>query len=73
MTKFASLGIYDYLPDFNAALRKSTNSISIYRKYAYLVFLVEGIFVVIGIIDWFYFIFHPFEIGIVIDVEEKRE
>jgi hypothetical protein len=43
------------------------------ENFAYLEFAVGGFFVIIAIFDYFTFIFHPFEAGIVIDLEEKRE
>jgi hypothetical protein len=34
--------------------------------------VIGSLFIGIGALDWWFFIFHPFELGIVIDVEEKR-
>jgi hypothetical protein len=35
--------------------------------------VIGSLFIGIGAFDWWFFIFHPFELGIVIDVEEKRQ
>jgi len=45
----------------------------VYLRYSYLNFTVSGFFIVFAIFDWWFFVFHPFQMGIVIDLEEKRQ
>lgn len=72
MTKFASMNVWAYLPNWNLAIQGGVNA-PVLQHFAYLLFIVGSLFVVIGIQDWYLFIFHPFELGIVIDVQEKRQ
>jgi hypothetical protein len=35
--------------------------------------VIGCLFLGFAIFDWYFFVFHPFEVGIVVDVQAKRE
>lgn len=43
------------------------------RKYAILQLVVASCFIVLSIFDHWFFIFHPFQVAIVVDLEEKTD
>ena len=80
MAKFALLHTWNTFPDFEAAenegRQKSVSSGQnnpVLVNYSYLNFTISGIFILFAIFDWWFFVFHPFLMGIVIDLEEKRQ
>ena len=71
MTKFLVCGIWDYFPNlYQAELHVGP---SLLKKEAYLQFSVAAAFLLLALVDQFYFVFHPFEVAIVVDLEEKNE
>lgn len=71
MTKFAVLGIWEYFPDLKQA--EVARGTIVLKHIAYLQFTVAACFLVFAITDYFWFSFHPLEVAIVIDIEEKNE
>jgi hypothetical protein len=45
----------------------------VFKELALLQLVIGCLFLIFTIFDWYYFVFHPFEIGIVVDVQAKRE
>lgn len=66
MTKFKILNIWAYFPDFKAAENASPQTV--FKETAVLQLVIGCLFLVFAIFDWYYFVFHPFEVGIVVDV-----
>lgn len=76
MTKFVLLGQYSYFPSFEEAEdagQSPSQQNLVYLYYSFLQFSVAGIFILFAGFDWWFFVFHPFQMGIVIDLEEKRQ
>lgn len=72
VTKFLSLGIYQsYFPDFELAEIQLGKPLIL--KYGWLQLAIGCIFLFVSLFDHFYFIFHPFEVAVVVDLSEKRE
>jgi hypothetical protein len=75
MAKFALLRIWQYFPDFELAVMQQLpdgkNYVLIH--YSWLNFTISGLFILFAVFDWWFFVFHPFLMGIVIDLEEKRQ
>lgn len=73
MTKFATLDIFKYFPDFDRAVVESKEPRTLYVNYGILQLVVAGFFIVFVVIDAYFFNFHPFQCAIVVDLEEKTE
>lgn len=73
ITKFLALGIYEYFPDFERALFKSQMPEQLYRNYGVLQLVVACCFLIFFLVDAQFFIFHPFQCSIVVDLEEKTD
>jgi len=69
MSKFRILNIWSYFPDFEKALFEQDASLT--KKYGYLQLVVSICFLILALIDSFYFYFHPFEVAVVVDIDEK--
>jgi hypothetical protein len=65
-SKFLTFGIWDYFPDFQKAAI-SNRYTNLHNCYLQLGIAVA--FLLFGLLDWHYFIFHPLELGIVIDLQ----
>ena len=79
MAKFRILNIYSYFPNFKNAWSKSPYPYGpcspnpILEQYAFFQFVISCLLLLFTIFDWVFFVFHPFELNIVIDVQEKRD
>lgn len=73
MTKFLALRIYEYFPDFDQAVQVSSSQAQLYRNYGVLQLVVAGCFLVFFLVDCKFFIFHPFQCSIVVDLESKTD
>ncbi len=76
MAKFALLKQWRYFPDFEDAEEAQQPVIGqnlVYLHYSYLNFTISALFILLSVFDWWFFVFHPFLMGIVIDLEEKRQ
>ena len=71
MLKFAILGAWKCLPDLDEA--EIVFGGSLVKNYAILQLVVAFCFILLAIFDYWFFIFHPFEVAIVVDLEEKRD
>ncbi len=69
MSKFLILNVWSYFPDFEEALFEQDASLT--KKYAYLQLVVSICFLILAVIDSFHFYFHPFEVAVVVDMDEK--
>lgn len=69
MSKFLILDVWKYFPDFAEALYLEDPSKT--KNYAYFQLVIATCFIILAIIDAFVFIFHPFEVAIVVDMDEK--
>ena len=75
MTKFAALGIYKYFPsNFEAYKNTSANDrVTLLKHTGYLHIMDAALLTILFLVDLFYFYFHPFQLHIVVDLEEKTE
>ena len=75
MAKFALLKQWKYFPNFEDAEeagQPQSGPNLVYLHYSYLNFTISVLFILFAVFDWWFFVFHPFLMGIVIDLEEKR-
>jgi hypothetical protein len=68
-SKFLAFGIWESFPDYKKAAK---NNHFVYLHNCYLQIGIGVAFIIFAILDHRYFIFHPLELGIVIDLQEKR-
>jgi hypothetical protein len=75
ITKFSALGIYEYFPDFDLAMQNlsSLAQQQLYRSYGVLQLVVACCFIAFFLVDCKFFIFHPFQCSIVVDLESKTD
>ena len=73
MTKFATLRIYEFFPSFDQAIHITDSPTDLYDSYGILQICIAGFFIIITIFDLKFFVFHPFELAIVVDLNEKTE
>ena len=73
MTEFAVLGIYHDFPNNVKAYRNSPDKQSLLQSSGYLHIIVAILLMILLLLDFFHFYFHPFQLHIVVDLEEKTE